>query len=59
MPMALMLIALTEWGVAHVTHRPAPVEAVDGATGIPVRVALMTAEGEPVATDRVRLRLRG
>jgi DNA-binding HxlR family transcriptional regulator len=53
-----MLIALSEWGEAHVLKGPAPVDFIDRETNARVRTALVDSKGRIVPLERVRIRLR-
>lgn len=55
--LALTLIALTQWGEAHVAG-PAPVEVVSAETDQRLRAALIDEDGNPVDPGAARLRLR-
>jgi len=52
------LIALSQWGEAHVSKQPAPIEFVERETSRPVRAALINDEGQNVALGKVEMRLR-
>ena len=53
-----LLIAMAEWGEAHLTHTPAPARAVDKTCGADVRLALLTEDGQVVAQEDLRLSVR-
>lgn len=55
---ALTLIALMQWGEAHVTGRPAPIEIVDKTTGRRLRAALVDDEGRTVEPGAARMAKR-
>lgn len=51
--LALPLIALMEWGDRHLQDRPSPLQILSRTTGKPLRVALVTPEGQAVGPDEV------
>lgn len=52
------LIALSQWGEAHVSKQPAPIEFVESETGEPVRAGLIGGKGQEIALENVEMRLR-
>lgn len=56
--LALTLIALMQWGEAHVTGKPAPIEIVDKTTGRRLRAALVDDEGDSVDPGAARMARR-
>lgn len=56
--LALTLLALTQWGEAHVLQGPAPVEIFETATGRPLRVELVDEDGQVVDLRAAGLRKR-
>lgn len=56
--LALTLLALAQWGEEHILNAPAPVEIVDKTSGHPLRVALVTENGDIADLRSARLSLR-
>ena len=56
--LALALIALTQWGEAHVLEHQGPVEIVDKTTDSGVRLALINDDGQRVPVENATPRLR-
>lgn len=52
------MMAMSQWGEAHVTGQPAPVKLVDQTTGETVRVGYLTTRGKPVQDRHVALKLK-
>lgn len=52
------LIALSQWGEAHISKQPAPIEFVERETGKPVQAGLINGEGQDVPLENVEMRLR-
>lgn len=55
--LATSLVALTQWGEAHLLEGPAPVGVVHRATGIPISAALVDRSGNKIPTQEAELRL--
>ncbi|MFO6448628.1 winged helix-turn-helix transcriptional regulator [Erythrobacter sp. NE805] len=51
--LALPLIALMEWGDRHLQDAPSPLQIYSKASGAPLRVALVTPEGQAVPREDV------
>lgn len=51
--LALPLIALMEWGDRHLQGQPSPLQIRSRASGAPLRVALVTPEGQAVSREDV------
>lgn len=56
--LALSLIALTQWGEAHVLGRDGPVEIVDQVSGRVLRTALVDDDGRVVPAGKASIRVR-
>ena len=56
--LAPVMIALTQWGEAHVTGEPAPIAVCDRETGRDVRLELVDAAGKVVAMEDAVMRRR-
>lgn len=56
--LALTLLALTQWGEAHVVRARAPIEIIDRETGEPLRVALVDAKGKVADLKKAAIALR-
>lgn len=56
--LGLTLIALSQWGEAHVLGQDAPVEFVEHTSGAKLKVALVDETGRSVPLAHARVRLR-
>jgi DNA-binding HxlR family transcriptional regulator len=52
--LALVLFALMQWGDRYLRNDPAPLQLVDGKTGDPLTVALVTRTGRVVPVTKAR-----
>ncbi len=53
--LALVFLALTQWGEVHASGKEAPVMVVDRATGRPLRVELVNEDGETAPLQQATL----
>lgn len=56
--LGLTLIALSQWGEAHLLDDPAPVEFVHKESGAVLRLGLLDEAGKNVSVSSVRIRVR-